>query len=185
MQQSRTSRRRILFIGILILGAAWTLLSANEDGKSTTGLTPAPQKGFLAPDFTLETLDGESVTLSDLRGKAVLVNFWATWCPPCRAEMPAFQEAYRDYEAQGFVIVAVNATSQDGIGDIDAFIEKFGLSFPVVLDKDGAVNQLYQVRSLPTSFFIDKEGVISEVVIGGPIAEALIRARIEEIIDRK
>ncbi len=99
--------------------------------------------------------------------------------------MPAFQKAYQDYEEQGFVIVAVNATLQDNPADIAAFVAEYGLSFPVVLDKDGAVNQLYQVRSLPTSFFIDKEGMISEVVIGGPIAEALIRSRIEELINHK
>ncbi|OQY36241.1 MAG: hypothetical protein B6I38_00035 [Anaerolineaceae bacterium 4572_5.1] len=179
MQQAR---RRILFIGILALGLAWTLFSADKSGSTTAGLIPAPQKGFLAPDFTLETLDGESVTLSDLRGRAVLVNFWATWCPPCRAEMPAFQQAYQDYEEQGFVIVAVNTTLQDNPADIAAFIEEFGLGFPVVLDSDGAINRLYQARSLPTSFFIDKEGIISEVVIGGPIAEALIRSKIEELI---
>jgi len=182
MQQSR---RRILFIVILLLGAAWTLLSADKSGSSTAGLTPAPQKGFLAPDFTLETLDGETVTLSDLRGQAVLVNFWATWCPPCRAEMPAFQEAYQDYEDQGFVIVAVNATLQDNPADIAAFIAEYGLSFPVVLDVEGVANRLYQVQSLPTSFFIDKDGVISEVVIGGPIAEALIHSRIEELINHE
>ncbi|MBT3188721.1 MAG: redoxin domain-containing protein [Anaerolineae bacterium] len=179
MQQSR---RRILFIGIILLGAIWTLLSADKSGGSTAGLIPAPQKGFLAPDFTLETLDGEAVTLSDLRGQAVLVNFWATWCPPCRAEMPAFQRAYADYEEEGFIIVAVNATTQDNLTDIDAFITEYGLSFPIVLDNDGAVNQLYQVRSLPTSFFVDKEGIISEVVIGGPIAEALIHSRIEALL---
>ena len=141
MQQSR---RRILFIGILLLGAAWTFLSADKSSSSTAGLIPAPQKGFLAPDFTLETLNGETITLSDLHGQAVLVNFWATWCPPCRAEMPAFQEAYQDYEDQGFVIVAVNATLQDNPTDIAAFIAEYGLSFPVVLDLEGEANRLYQ-----------------------------------------
>ena len=179
MQQSQ---RRILFIGILVLGATWTLFSADKSRSTTAGSIPAPQKGFLAPDFTLETLDGESVTLSDLRGKAVLLNFWATWCPPCRSEMPAFQEAYTDYLKRGFVIVAVNTTLQDNPTDIAAFIEEFGLSFPVILDPEGEANRLYQVQSLPTSFFIDKDGVISEVVIGGPIAEALIRSRIEELL---
>jgi len=182
MQLTRTARRRFLFLGILILSMAWMLFSTDRSGSTTAGLIPAPQKGFLAPDFTLETLEGKSVTLSNLRGQAVLINFWATWCPPCRAEMPAFQETYTDYEKQGFVIVAVNATLQDNSTDIATFIEEFGLSFPVVLDTEGTVNQLYQVRSLPTSFFVDKEGVISEVVIGGPIAEALIRSRIEELI---
>lgn len=182
MQQPRTARRRLLFLVILILGMAWTLLSADKSGSTTAGIIPAPQKGFLAPDFTLETLEGESVTLSDLHGQAVLINFWATWCPPCRAEMPAFQQAYSDYEDEGFIILAVNATQQDNPTDIAAFVEEFGLSFPIILDNEGTVNQLYQVRSLPTSFFIDKEGVISEVVIGGPIAEALIRSRIEGLL---
>ncbi|MCF6278176.1 MAG: TlpA family protein disulfide reductase, partial [Anaerolineales bacterium] len=119
-----------------------------------------------------------------LRGQVVLVNFWATWCPPCRAEMPAFQRAYNDYAEQGFVIVAVNATLQDNLADIVNFVQEFALEFPLALDNDGAVYQQYQVRSLPTSFFIDREGMISEVVIGGPIAEALIRSRIEALLNQ-
>ena len=177
------TRRRLIFIGILVLAAAWTFFSADHSGTSTAGLIPAPQAGFLAPDFTLETLDGESVTLSDLRGQAVLVNFWATWCPPCKAEMPAFQQAHLDYAEEGFVILAVNATQQDSLPAIETFRAENSLTFPIVLDNTGDVSDTYQVRSLPTSFFVDKEGVISEVVIGGPIAEALIRARIEELLD--
>ncbi len=179
------TRRRIVFISILALGLFWTLLSVDKTGNSTAGLVPAPQKGFLAPDFTLETIDGETVTLSELRGKAILLNFWATWCPPCRAEMPAFQKAYADYEDQDFIILAVNATLQDNTTDIAEFIAKYGLEFPIALDIEGKANRLYKVQSLPTSFFIDKEGIISEVVIGGPIAEALIRSRIEELINHE
>jgi peroxiredoxin len=175
-------QRRFLLIGILLAGLAWTWISADRSGLATEGLTPAPQQGFLAPDFSLETLDGQSVTLSDLRGQVVLVNFWATWCPPCRAEMPAFERAYQDYADQGFTIVAVNATQQDSLPDITAFVDEFGLSFPIALDNDGTIYRLYQIRSLPTSFFVDRDGVISEVVIGGPMAEALIRARIEEML---
>lgn len=174
------TRRRFLFVGILTLGMIWILTSADKTGGSAAGLIPAPQKGFLAPDFTLETLEGETITLSDLRGRVVLVNFWATWCPPCRAEMPAFEQAFQDYEKQGFTIVAVNATAQDNLRDIATFVEEFGLSFPIALDIDGSVNEQYQIRSLPTSFFVSKEGIITEVVIGGPITEALVRARIEE-----
>jgi len=182
MQPTRTVRRRILFIAILVFGAGWIFLSANKEGKSTAGQVPALQKGFFAPDFTLKTLDGESVTLSDLRGKVVLLNFWATWCPPCKAEMPAFQRAYTDYAAEDFVILAVNATQQDSVEGVVEFIAEFGLSFPVVLDTAGEANRFYQVQSLPTSFFIDRDGVISEVVIGDSIAEALIRSRIEKLI---
>ena len=175
------TQRRILFSAIIVLGAAWTLMSADKAGVSRAGKIPAPQEGFLAPDFTLERLDGEEIRLSDLRGKVVLLNFWATWCPPCRSEMPAFQEAYADYEEEGFVILAVNATRQDTPEKVVAFIAEYGLSFPVVLDEKGEVNQLYLVQSLPTSFFIDEEGIIQEVVIGG-IAEAMVRSRVEEFM---
>ena len=178
------TRRRLTFIGILALALIWTLFSADKTGSTTAGLIPAPQAGFLAPDFTLETLDGESVTLSDYRGKVVLVNFWATWCPPCKAEMPAFEETYNDYANKDFVILAVNATQQDNLASITSFQAEYGLSFPIALDNDNTVYRAYQVRSLPTSFFVDKEGVISEVVIGGPLAEALIRARIEELLEK-
>lgn len=179
------TRRRLLFIGILALGLTWTLLSAEANGTTTAGQIPAPQKGFLAPNFTLETLDGESVTLSDWQGKAVLLNFWATWCPPCKAEMPAFQQTYLDYKDEDFVILAVNATQQDSLEAIKAFREENSLTFPILLDNIGDVSSAYQVQSMPTSFFIDKKGIISEVVIGGPIAEALIRSRIEELINQR
>ncbi len=175
------NHRRILFVLILALGVGWIFLSTDKEGLSTAGQIPAPQKGFLAPDFTLETLEGESVTLSDLRGKVVLLNFWATWCPPCRAEMPAFQQAYADYKDEDFVILAVNATTQDSPEEVAKFIDEYGLRFPIVLDKTGETNRLYQVQSLPTSFFVDKEGVIQEVVVGG-LAEAMVRARVEELM---
>ncbi len=179
------NRRRIYFIGILVLAAAWIFASADRDGSSTAGKVPAPQAGFLAPDFTLETIEGESITLSELRGQVVLVNFWATWCPPCKAEMPAFEQAYQDYADEGFVLLAVNAIQQDSVVAIDSFRAANALTFPILLDTNGNVNRAYQVQSLPTSFFVDKDGVISEVVIGGPMAEALIRARIEELINHE
>lgn len=178
------NRRRLIFIGILVLAAGWIFMSADKNGATTAGLIPAPQAGFLAPDFTLETLEGESITLSDLRGQVVLVNFWATWCPPCKAEMPAFEQAYTDYAAEGFVILAVNAIQQDSVDAIEAFRATNSLTFPILLDTDSDINRAYQVRSLPTSFFVGKDGIISEVVIGGPMAEALIRARIEELMNQ-
>src|SRR3972149_5514020 len=106
------STRRIWFAGILVLGLVWIGLSADRLGESTNGLTPAPQKGFLAPDFTLETMSGQKVTLSDLRGQVVVVNLWASWCGPCRLEMPAFKNIYEEYKGRGLVILAVNSTSQ-------------------------------------------------------------------------
>lgn len=93
-------QRRVIYSLILMLGLAWIFLSADRSGISTAGKISAPQEGFLAPDFELKTPGGETIKLSDLRGQAVLVNLWATWCPPCRAEMQAIEEVYDEYKGQ-------------------------------------------------------------------------------------
>ena len=169
-------------IAILALGALWIWVSKIPPGSTTSGAIPAPQEGFLAPNLELRTIDGNRITLSDLRGKVVLLNFWATWCPPCRAEMPAMQKVYSDYGPDDFVILAVNNTQQDARDAVDAFILDQGLSFPVLLDISGEVSAQYQVNSMPTSFFIDPEGIIQEVVIGS-MPEALLRTRVEDLLE--
>ena len=179
----RLKQRRILYITILLAGLVWTYVSADQEGTTTAGQIPAPREGFLAPDFTVETLEGESVQLSDFRGKVVLVNLWATWCPPCQAEMPAMQRMYVEYKEQGFTILAVNMTYQDSPSAIAPFAKDNNLTFPILLDKSGSVAKGYQLRSLPSSFFIDRFGIVQEVVIGGPMAEALLRTRIESLLE--
>jgi peroxiredoxin len=176
------SQRRITYSIILLLGFAWILVSADRSGTSTAGLIPAPQQGFLAPEFELQSTSGETVKLSDLRGQAVLINLWATWCPPCRAEMPAIEKVYNEYKDQGLVVLAVNMTYQDTPIDIAPFVAEYGLTFPILLDPAGSVGTAYQLRSLPSSFFINRNGVINEVVIGGPMAEALLRTRVEALL---
>jgi peroxiredoxin len=178
----KDTQRRIVYAILLILGLAWILISADRSGTSTAGQIPAPQEGFLAPDFELETTTGETVKLSDLRGQAVLVNLWATWCPPCRAEMPAIERIHNEYQDDGLVVLAVNMTYQDAFSDIAPFVEEYNLTFPILLDKTNSVGSAYQLRSLPSSFFIDRDGIIQEVIIGGPMAEALLRTRVEEIL---
>jgi peroxiredoxin len=149
--------------------------------SSTTGIA-APQKGFPAPDFELPNIDGETSRLSDLHGQAVLINLWATWCPPCREEMQTIEKVYKEYKDQGFVVLAVNMTYQDDSRKIEHFVAEQNLTFPILLDESGDMANDYQMRSLPTSFFIGRDGVINEVVIGGPMAEALLRTRIENIL---
>ncbi len=168
---------------ILLLGAGWIWASKAPAGSTTNGKIPAPQEGFLAPDFSLPMLgSNKPVSLSEQRGKVVLVNLWASWCPPCKAEMPAMQRAYKDYAPQGFVILAINATGQDSLANAQAFVQQQGLTFPILLDVDGTAATSYQLHSYPTSFFIGKDGIIRTVVIGGPMSEALLRSRIETLL---
>ena len=176
------NQRIILYMLLLIAGAAWIVISADTSGATRTDNLPAPQAGFAAPDFALKTPRGESYSLSELRGQGVLVNLWATWCPPCRAEMPAIERMYQEYKTRGFTVLAVNMTNQDDPFAVVPFMEEFNLSFPILLDETGEVAEAYQLRSLPSSFFIGPDGVISEVVIGGPMSEALLRTRIENIL---
>jgi len=173
-------QRILLYSFVLIAGAIWIAVSASA--ADVKGKTSAPQTGFAAPDFILQTPDGEEYTLSELKGNAVLVNLWATWCPPCRAEMPAIERMYREYKDQGFVVLAVDMTYQDNPADIMPFIQEYDLTFPVLLDETGKVGAAYQLRSLPSSYFINRAGIIQEVVIGGPMSEALLRTRIDQIL---
>ncbi len=179
MQQNQ---RIILYILALIAGASWIVLSSESSGASAANISSAPQAGFNAPDFTLNTPDGETYTLSDTKGKAVLVNLWATWCPPCRAEMPAIEKMYQEYKDRGFVVLAINMTYQDDPLAVVPFTKEYGLTFPILLEETGDTASAYQLRSLPSSYFINRDGVISEVVIGGPMSEALLRTRIEQIL---
>src|SRR5271157_465316 len=174
--------RRSLYAVILLAGLVWIFASADKTNSETAGRIPAPQKGFLAPEFKLETLDGQSIALTDYRGKAVLVNVWATWCPPCRAEMPTIEKVYQEYQNQGLVVLGVDSTIQDDPTAIAPFVKQYNITFPILLDINGEASDLYELRSLPTSFFIGRDGVIKEVVVGGPMSEALLRTNIEEIM---
>lgn len=168
---------------VLALGVIWTFISrvpsvVDTDGSNQT----SPKEGFYAPDFSLELLGGGQVTLSDMRGKVVLVNLWASWCPPCRAEMPAIERIYRSFKSQGLEVLAVNMTNQDNEASAASFIQELGLTFPVLLDRSGDVGARYFLRGLPSSYFIDRKGIIRLVVVGGPMNEALIQSKVEELL---
>ena len=178
----RQTQRRIIYLAVVLLGAIWIFMNADRSGSTTSGKIPAPQQGFLAPDFQLKTQAGQSVKLSDLRGQAVLVNLWATWCPPCREEMRTIEKMYGEYKDKGFTVLAVNMTYQDNPLNVQPFVKERELTFPILLDEMGEVANTYQLHSLPSSYFIRRDGVINEVIIGGPMAEALLRTRIEAIL---
>lgn len=175
-------RWTVVMTAVLMLGSLWIWLTAVPTTGTTGGLIPSPREGFPAPDFTLDTLDDSQITLSDLRGKVVMINLWTSWCPPCRAEMPAIDNVYQASKEQGLVVLAVNSTFQDSEAAAAAFAQEFGLSFPVLLDRDGAVSQRYQLRALPTTFFIDRKGIIRSVVPGGPMSESLIQSKIADLL---
>ncbi len=124
-----------------------------------------------APPFTLRTPDGEPVSLSDFAGQPVLINFWATWCPPCRYEMPFLQAAYDKYKDQGFVVLAVDIQETPEV--VKPFLQQFGLTFPVVMDRSGAVSSAYRVQAIPTSVFVDRQGVVVDIHRGALTPEVL------------
>ena len=170
-------------MAVLVLAAAWMALSrVAEASPQQAGAPPSPRAGFAAPDFTLETLDGSILTLSDLRGHPVLLNLWASWCLPCRVEMPAIERVYQRHRDAGLVVVGLNVTSQDSEAAARAFAEEFGLTFPIVLDRDGAASARYELMGLPSTYFIDRAGIIRAVIIGGPMSEAVMLSHVEDLL---
>jgi len=146
-----------------------------------------PQVGRLAPDFQLQSLDGQTVSLSDFRGNPVLLNFWATWCRPCRFEMPLIQEIYEDKEwsDKGLVILAINIIDElrgESPSRAKEFMESYGFSFPVLLDANQDVALKYNIRAIPTTFFIDKDGIIQDIKIGAFSSKTEIEKRLVKII---
>ncbi|KAB2338141.1 TlpA family protein disulfide reductase [Cytobacillus depressus] len=132
------------------------------------------EEGQRAPDFELLDLKGNPVKLSDYKGKTVLLNFWATWCPPCRSEMPHMEKLYHKYKNDGFEIIAVNITSSEkNINNVERFIEDYELTFTIPLDENGAVSHDYGIMAYPTSFFVDSDGVIRKKVLGAVNEEAM------------
>ncbi|WP_068986471.1 MULTISPECIES: peroxiredoxin family protein [Lysinibacillus] len=146
------------------------------------------KNGDTPPDFTLTSLDGDEVTLSDLRGKKVVLNFWATWCPPCKAEMPHMQKYYEQHAKEDNVeIIAVNLTSEErefsADGKIDTvmtFRDSFELTFPILLDQKREVSPQYNVMTIPTTYFIDSKGYIQRA-ISGPMDMDMLKSYVDEL----
>ncbi len=122
------------------------------------GLQP-PQEEVKAPDFTLKDLNSRKVRLADFRGKVVFLNFFATWCVPCRAEMPAMERLHRDFKGKGLVVLAVDI--QESARTVRPFVRELQLSFPALLDEDGSVAYMYAVRPVPATYLISRDGRIA------------------------
>jgi peroxiredoxin len=156
-------------------------LRAEEDHWKALGVIRT--SGITPPDFTLPTLDGGSITLSDLKGKVVLINFWTTWCPPCRDEMPSMERLYRRLKYEEFTLLAVDI--MESPETVKKFARKYDLSFPILLDKTGEVSGKYAANAIPTTYIIDKKGKAVGKAIGprkwnGEHAMALIEELLKE-----
>src|SRR5262245_11602684 len=178
-----TRRWWLLSLAILLLGKGWTWASRVPVSVADVGQIPSPHVGFPAPDFTLETLDGSTTSLAGPHGKVVIVNLWASWCGPCRAEMPAIQRLYDAQRDQGLTVLAVHGTFQDSEASARAFAQELGLTFPIVLDRDGEVSRRYQLHALPSTFIVDRKGIIRDVIFGGPLSEATLQSKVDALLE--
>ena len=158
---SKVGFMKVLMLILIIAALIFTLLLSGCAGSQTDNTNE-----LAAPDFTLFTQDGKQVALSDFRGQPVLLNFWATWCAPCRYEMPLFQEIFKDNKwiEKGLVILAVNL--QESADNVRLFIAQYGFSYTVLLDSTGEVGNRYNVMAIPATLFIDKDGIINYAVMG-------------------
>ena len=159
----------MVLVGILVIQSCTpSSQSITSDGQEAPA---GVNVGESAPDFTLVDMEGNQVTLSDFRGKTVFVNFWATWCPPCRAEMPEMETVYQEYKGKGVVVIGVDILEPEDV--VRQFVEQGGYSWTFVLDTSGEVSANYEVATIPTSFFIDQEGIIQAVNIGAMTKRAM------------
>ncbi|MDR2536285.1 MAG: TlpA family protein disulfide reductase [Treponema sp.] len=126
---------------------------------------PVMQKPSQSIDFSLPLADGNTVTLSSLKGNVVFLNFWATWCPPCREEMPSMEALYQRFKNRGLAILSVDI--QENPRQVNGFMKKFGLTFPAALDASGSVSSKYRVRGIPATFILDRNGAVIISVVGG------------------
>jgi len=167
-----------LLVVTLAVGLAWisaTRVSATD--INPTGRPPQPVAGHPAPDFQLVSLDGETRSLAEFRGRTVILNFWATWCGPCRVEIPALEATWQGYGGE-VVIIGVNI--REDAATVSRYVDELGVSYPVLLDTDGTVGRLYNVQAFPTTYIISPDGVVIEPYTG-MLSEPLLRTRLADL----
>jgi peroxiredoxin len=190
MPALRQRQWNVVLVAVLVAGSLFIAATRVQPGsgahppaaQTDVLADPAPLQDHPAPDLALPQLDGTPVTLRDLRGQVVLINIWATWCPPCRAEMPAIQQAYAAYRDRGFMVLAVN--QREEATAITPFLEQYGLTLPILLDRDGQASATYQASALPSSFFVDRCGVI-RAIYRGPLPPPVINGIVEQLLQER
>lgn len=188
-------QRSLLRICLLLAGMLVVTGSVGCEGKkesnpgkkkgeisSTQKLKESPQEGFLAPNFSLQDLGGEQISLSDFKGKVVILNFWATWCAPCRREITSLDRLYQLRKDKGFEILAVSV-DRTSLSKVTSFVANYQMSFPVLRDQRGEIGQRYWAKAIPTSFLLDKKGVIRWKVVGArEWDDAYVLSKIDQLL---
>ena len=165
--------KKLMVILIMMIALLLIITACQPSSELTTGMSPAP-------DFALQDLEGQTVTLSSLRGSPVMLNFWTSWCGYCVWEMPYIQQIHEEWQDRGLVILAIN--KRETHAKVQEFMERNSLSFAALLDTDGAISLKYNVSGIPTTFFIDKDGIIQEKRIGSFSSAAEIEDYLDEIM---
>jgi peroxiredoxin len=157
--------------------------SATKTAEPTSTVGTAPHVGYMAPGFELDNLDGQEVSLESLRGQYVMLNFLATWCGPCRMEMPYMQEIYEEgvWADRGVVIAAVNIGESASLAR--SFMDEFGFEFEILLDSETQTAAKYSVRAIPTTFFIDGDGIIKDIKVGTFSNRSEIETKLQSLIE--
>jgi peroxiredoxin len=158
-------KRTTLILALIVLAIGSTYFLSNLNTVPTSAPLKLVGAGDIAPDFQLEDTDGKQVALSDLRGKVVLLNLWATWCPPCKEEMPSMERLHTAMAGQDFIMLAVNV-EENARTVVPEFLKNTPYTFPVLYDDEGVVQKLYGVSKFPESFIINKDGTIAEKIVG-------------------
>lgn len=161
---------------VLIVAVLWSVVSYlnnagsqakddNDQGNTTDKVEELPRINFRAPSFTLQSLDGKSYSIAKAKGKPLVINFWNSWCGPCEKETPELVKLYNQYKGK-FQLYGVNITINDSMKAVRNFVDKFNMNYPVLLDRTGDVNTKYRVRAIPTTYFVNKDGIIVDIAIG-------------------
>lgn len=175
MNKNNRTYIRVAILGVLLAALVFAVYSSFVKDPH------AVKVGKEAPNFSLEQLNGPPIALSDLRGKGVVLNFWGSWCEPCKKEMPDLQQQYEAYKDKGLIVIGIN------IGEspvaVEPFVKQFGLTFPILLDRQSQITKLYRIGPIPSTYFIDADGKVKEIFIG-PLNENSISEKVANILPK-
>ncbi len=173
MDRKKRTIMRVSILAVLLAALVFAVYSSLAKGVDDVKI------GEQAPNFSLKQLDGTAVKLSDLQGKGVVLNFWGSWCKPCKAEMPALDKKYQELKDKGLVVVGVNIS--EAPVSVQQFVDQLGVTFPILLDRQSDITRLYNIGPIPTTYFLDSKGIVKDIVIG-QMSEATISAKVNKIL---